>query len=89
MGISGGQIVDTMAIVRLPLKTLGYTAGSRFFYQSEMEIRERLNFLRFRLGMGPTGEVIVTYGATNVLLTTSGCGVVLTVFCLPKVGRCR
>ena len=34
--------------------------------------------------MGPTGEMMLTYRATNALLTNSGCGVVLTVFCLPK-----
>ena len=41
------------------------------------------------IGMSPTGEMMLTYRATNALLTKSGCGAVLTVFCLPKVGRCR
>ena len=41
------------------------------------------------IGMGPTGEMIVTYRATNALSTKSGCGAVLAVFCLPEVGRCR
>ena len=41
------------------------------------------------IGMGPTGEMVFTYRATNALLTKSGCGAVLTVFCLPEVGRCR
>ena len=38
------------------------------------------------IGMGPTGEMMLTYRATNALLTKSGCGAVLTVFCLPEVG---
>ena len=29
--------------------------------------------------MGPTGEMMITYRATNALLTNSGCGAVLTV----------
>ena len=37
------------------------------------------------IGMGPTGEMMPTYRAINALLTNSGCGVVLTVFCLPEV----
>ena len=41
------------------------------------------------IGMGPTGGMMLTYWATNALLTNSGCGAVLTVFCLPEVGRCR
>ena len=39
--------------------------------------------------MGPMGKMMLTYRATNALLTNSGCGAVLTVFCLPEVGRCR
>ena len=47
--------------------------------------------------MGPMGKMMLTYRATNALLTNSGCGAVLTVFCLPevvkrelpaKIGRC-
>ena len=41
------------------------------------------------IGMGLMGKMMPTYRATNVLLTNSDCGAVLTVFCLPKVGRCR
>ena len=41
------------------------------------------------IGMGPMGKMMPTYRATNALLTISGCGAVLTVFCLPEVGRCR
>ena len=29
--------------------------------------------------MGPTGEMMLIYRATNALLTNSGCGAVLTV----------
>ena len=29
--------------------------------------------------MGPTGEMMLTYRATNALLTNNGCGAVLTV----------
>ena len=35
--------------------------------------------------MGPMGKMMPTYRATNALLTNSGCGAVLTVFCLPEV----
>ena len=35
------------------------------------------------------GKMMPTYRAKNALLTISGCGAVLTVFCLPEVGRCR
>ena len=38
--------------------------------------------------MGPIGEMMFTYRATNALLTNSGCGAVLIVFCLPEVERC-
>ena len=41
------------------------------------------------IGMGPMGKMMLTYRATNALSTNSGCGAVLTVFCLPEVGRCR
>ena len=37
--------------------------------------------------MGPMGKMMPTYRATNALLTNSGCGAVLTMFCLPEVGR--
>ena len=40
--------------------------------------------------MGQTGEMMLTYRATNALLTNSGCGVVLTVFWeLGDAGRTR
>ena len=32
--------------------------------------------------MGQTSDIIFTNGATSTLLTKSGCGAVLTVFCL-------
>ena len=35
------------------------------------------------------GEMMLTYRATNALSTKSGCGAVLTMFCLPEVGRCQ
>ena len=43
-------------------------------YQIEMDIREKPNFLLFSLQlkneeMGPTGEMMLTYRATNALLT--------------------
>ena len=41
------------------------------------------------IGMGPMSKMMLTYRATNALLTNSGFGAVLTVFCLPEVGRCR
>ena len=64
-------------------------------YQIEMEFREIFycsassSKTKRDIGMGPTGEMMLTYRATNALLTKSGCGAVLTVFCLPEVGRCR
>ena len=36
--------------------------------------------------MGPPGEFIATYRATNALSTKSGCGDALNVFCYPKLG---
>ena len=36
--------------------------------------------------MGPMGKMMPTYRVKNALLTISGCGAVLTVFCLPEVG---
>ena len=41
------------------------------------------------IGLCLTVEMMLTYRATNALSTNSGCGAVLTVFCLPEVGRCR
>ena len=35
--------------------------------------------------MGPMGKMMPTYRVKNALLTISGCGAVLTVFCLPEV----
>ena len=69
-----------------------------FFYPRELEIREKTDFFyslasssktKRDIGMGPKGKMMPTYRATNALLTNFGCGVVLTVFCLPEVGRCR
>ena len=59
-----------------------------FFYQIEMEIREKLNFFTLRppprkgreiSGWVQWGEMMLTYRATNALLTNSGCGAVVTV----------
>ena len=67
-------------------------------YQIEMEFREKRDFFycsasssntKRDIGMGPTGEMMLTYRATNALLTKSGCRAVLTVFCLPEDGRCQ
>ena len=71
--------------------------ADELFYQSKIEIREKRNIFTLLLlllektrdiGMGPIGEMMFTYRATNALLTKSGCGAVFTVFCLPEVGRC-
>ena len=35
--------------------------------------------------MGPMNKMMLIYRVTNALLTNSGCGAVLTVFCLPEV----
>ena len=72
--------------------------ADELFYQIEIEFREKMEIFycsasnsktKRDVGMGPTGEMMFTYRATNALLTKSGCGAVLTVFCLPEVGRCR
>ena len=57
---------------------------TEFFYSSAFSSKTKRD-----IGTGPTGEMMLTYRATNALLTISGCGAVLTVFCLPEVGRCR
>ena len=62
----------------------GNSWKTEIFYSSASSSKTKRD-----IGMGPTGEMLLTYRATNALLTNSGCGAVLTVFCLPEVGRCR
>ena len=76
-----------------------------------MEFREKRKFFTLRppdskrkrdIGMGQMGKMMLTYRATNALLTNSGCRAVLTMFLpaqswempvkreLPaKIGRCN
>ena len=57
---------------------------TEIFYSSASSTKTKRD-----IGIGPMGKMMLTYRATNALSTNSGCGVVLTVFCLPKVGRGR
>ena len=72
--------------------------ADELFTKGELKIREKRKFFTLwpparkkkkDIGMGPMGKMMVTYRATNALLTNSGCGAVFTVFCLPEVGKCR
>ena len=54
-----------------------------FFFSSASSSKTKRD-----IGVGPTGEIIVMYGATNALSIKSGSRAVLTKFCLPEVGRC-
>ena len=65
-------------------KRHGNSWKTEIFYSSASSSKTKRD-----IGMGPTGEMMLTYRATNALMTKSGCGAVLTVFCLPKVGRCQ
>ena len=60
--------------------------ADEFVYQSEMKIRKKTEIFyssasssktKGDIRMGPTGEMMLTYRATNALLTNSGCGAVL------------
>ena len=62
-------------------KRHGNSWKTKKFYSSASSSKTKKD-----IGMGSTGEMMLTYRATNALLTKSGCGAVLTVFCLPEVG---
>ena len=72
-------------------------AGRRFFYQGDMKIREKRKFFVNRsvpenfqwenfLGQVPT-ESLRTQDSENVY--ERWVQQILTLFCLPEVGRCR
>ena len=52
-----------------------------FFYSSASSSRTKRD-----IKIGPTGEMIVTYWATNALLTKSDCGEFGPCFACPKLG---
>ena len=62
------------------------------------QISEKLIFFTLRpvtrkrremLGWAINGEKPGIHRGTNAFLAKSGCWPILTVFCLPEVGRCR
>ena len=87
---STSQYRDTLTqyhqvpLITYHLMSYAQYTWSSFFYSSASSSKTKRD-----IGMGPMGKMMPTYRATNALLTKSGCGAFLTVFCLPEVGRCQ
>ena len=85
IGKVGGIKIESAAGRQIFLpKGNGSSWKMEIFYSSASSSKTKRDIV-----MGQKVEKAAIHRETNALSTNSGCGAVLTVFCLPEVGSCR